>query len=270
MRDDARVNSERADRLLAEAERQPFSGWDFSWVEGRITAEPLPWDYTAKVLEHARQSPDLVDLGTGGGEWLASLPYRPPRTVATEAWPPNVAVARRRLEPLGIEVVQVDPARDNTGRPIEGVASRLPFEDGSFHLVVDRHESFEVGEVARILVAGGWFITQQVDAGNDRDYRALFGIHEREPSHAERWENWMPMQLEQAGFEVVEQASAPLLQHIHDVGALAYGLRAIAWMVPGFSVATHRARLRELQSEIDRSGPLTVRQRRFFARARRR
>lgn len=80
----------------------------------------------------------------------------------------------------------------------------------------------------------------------------------------------MPMQLEEAGFEVVEHLSAPFVQHIHDIGALAYGLRAIAWMVPGFSVATHRARLRELQSEIDRNGPITVRQQRFFARARRR
>jgi cyclopropane fatty-acyl-phospholipid synthase-like methyltransferase len=67
---------------------------------------PLPWDYTATVLEHARRSPDLLDLGTGGGEWLAALPYRPARTVATEAWPPNVSVARGRLKPLGTEVVR--------------------------------------------------------------------------------------------------------------------------------------------------------------------
>lgn len=33
-------------------------------------------------------------------------------------------------------------------------------------------------EVARIVV-GGWFITQQVDAGNDREYRAFFGIQFR-------------------------------------------------------------------------------------------
>ena len=35
--------------------------------------------------------------------------------------------------------------------------------------------------VARILDRGGAFITQQVDAGNDREYRALFGIEEPEP-----------------------------------------------------------------------------------------
>ena len=262
--------SDRVDRLLDEAARQPFSGWDFSWIEGRIESQPMPWNYTAAVVEHARRSPDLLDLGTGGGEWLASLPYRPPRTVATEAWPPNVEVANARLEPLGVEVVQVPPARDNTGRPIAGAAPKLPFSDGSFHLIVDRHESFEVTEIARILVRGGWFITQQVDVGNDDDYRALFGVRTEQVAPEDRWESWMPGQLEHAGLEVVEHASAPLVQTIRDVGALAWNLKAIPWMVPGFSIERYRGRLRTLQERIDREGPLTIRQRRFWVRARKR
>src|SRR2546427_3932815 len=116
---------DRVDVLLDEAERQPFVGWDFSWLRGRLDSQPLPWDYTATVIEHARSSPDLLDLGTGGGEWLAELPYRPPRTVATEAWGPNVAIAGARLGPLGVDVVQVAPARDNTGKPLEDSASPL-------------------------------------------------------------------------------------------------------------------------------------------------
>src|SRR5439155_16468313 len=165
---------DRIDAMLDQAERQPFVGWDFRWLRGRLESQPLPWDYSASVVEHARSSPGLLDLGTGGGEWVAELASRPPRRVATEAWGPNVAIASARLRPLGVDVVQVAPARDNTGKPVEGAASPLPFPDEAFHLVVDRHESFDVGEVARILVPGGWFITQQVDAGNDREARALF------------------------------------------------------------------------------------------------
>jgi SAM-dependent methyltransferase len=261
---------DRVDALLDDAERQPFTGWDFSWLRGRIVGAALPWDYTAIVVDHARRSPDLVDLGTGGGEWLAELSYRPPRTVATEAWLPNVSVAKARLEPLGVEVVQVPPARDNTGKPVEGAASPLPFPDDEFHLVVDRHEAFDVGEVARVLAADGWFITQQVDVGNDADYRRVFGIEDREPRPDERWESWMPAQLERAGLHVAEQRSAPFVQTIRDVGALAYNLKAMPWVVPGFSIPTHRARLREIQARIDRDGPITVRQRRYFVRAQRR
>lgn len=254
---------DRTDALLDEAERQPFVGWDFSWLRGRLESQPLPWDYTSSVVAQAKRSADMLDLGTGGGEWLAELPHRPSRTVATEAWPPNVKVAKARLKPLGVAVVQVAPARDNTGKPIEGAAPSLPFGDRSFHLVVDRHESFEIGEVARILAPGGWFITQQVDAGNDSEYMALMGLGPPPVDPASRWAAWLPAQLEGAGMRVVEHASAPLVQVIKDVGALAWGLKAIPWMVPGFSIRTHRARLREIQERIDRDGPITVKQRRF-------
>ena len=77
--------ADRVDTLLLEVERQPFEGWNFDWLAGRLDSDPLPWNYTAAVLERALGSPDLLDLGTGGGEWLASLAYRPALTVATEA-----------------------------------------------------------------------------------------------------------------------------------------------------------------------------------------
>jgi SAM-dependent methyltransferase len=240
------------------------------WLHGRLDSQPLPWDYSATVVRHGCHSPDLLDLGTGGGEWLAALSYRPPLSVATEAWPPNVAIARARLEPLGVAVVQVQPARDNTGQPVEGRASPLPFADEAFHLVVDRHESFDVDEVARILAPRGWFITQQVDAGNDAEYRALFGMTGPVSNADSRWESWLPDQLERAGLHVVERASAPLVQVIRDVGALAWGLKAIPWMVPEFSIDRYRKHLREIQARIDTDGPITVRQRRFWVRAQKR
>ena len=37
------------DRLLDEAERQPFAGWDFSWLAGRVRVDPLPWDFEASA-----------------------------------------------------------------------------------------------------------------------------------------------------------------------------------------------------------------------------
>src|SRR5690348_6076364 len=91
--------------LLAEAAAHPVEGWDFSWLGERAVSLPPPWDFATIVEHHVQLVADLLDLGTGGGEWLASRPSRPARTVATEAWPPNVEVARRRLEPLGVEVV---------------------------------------------------------------------------------------------------------------------------------------------------------------------
>jgi len=94
--------------LIQEAEQAHFSGWDFSWLRERwIESEP-DWDYGALVLERIPAAQALLDMGTGGGEFLASLPSRPAQTCATEAYPPNLPVARARLEPLGIPVSHVD------------------------------------------------------------------------------------------------------------------------------------------------------------------
>ena len=95
----------RVDELLAEAEAQPFTGWDFSWLGDRMQVE-RPWDYTQIVLDAARRAPNLLDMGTGGGEWLAELPFRPRCTIATEAWPPNVVGAARHLRAVGVPVVR--------------------------------------------------------------------------------------------------------------------------------------------------------------------
>jgi hypothetical protein len=97
----AEVRRESFEELISEAQDHPTEGWDLSWLAGRMETRSLPWDFGEIVSEYARQSPDMLDMGTGGGEWLSSLPYRPPRTVATESWPPNVSVAKNRLTPLG-------------------------------------------------------------------------------------------------------------------------------------------------------------------------
>jgi hypothetical protein len=112
-------------RALWTAEyNHPFAGWDFSYLEGRrITIRPDDtWDYTGSVVAALSCAGALLDMDTGGGEALASLPRRPPRTYATEGYAPNVPVARRRLAPLGVEVVEV-PDR-----------TRLPFADGQFDI----------------------------------------------------------------------------------------------------------------------------------------
>lgn len=86
------------DALLVEAGRTPMRGWEYDYG-GRIRLEPPPWDFPGRMLERCRAAASLLDMGTGGGEWLSRLPYRPPLTVATEGWAPNLEIARGRLEP---------------------------------------------------------------------------------------------------------------------------------------------------------------------------
>jgi SAM-dependent methyltransferase len=254
------------ERLMAEAEARPISGWDFSWLGSRLVTSPLPWDYDALVLRYAREAPDLLDLGTGGGEWLAALPFRPSRTVAAEAWGPNVGVARARLAPLGVSVVRAEGAPDNAEQEPEEARGRLPFPTGSFHLVVCRHEAFVAREVARVLVVGGYFVTQQVGGDYDDFYR-LLGL----PLPARPVREWTlalaTVQVEAAGLRVVGSAEGEQKTTFADVGALAWYLKAVPWTVPEFSAAEHRARLADLHARIERDGPVSVRFPAFYLEA---
>lgn len=54
-------------------EQQPFIGWDFSYLDGRMLEEQPPWSYSARAAELMRQASSVVDLGTGGGERLLKL-----------------------------------------------------------------------------------------------------------------------------------------------------------------------------------------------------
>ena len=82
----------------------PFSGWDFSYLDGRMVEDlsVLTWDYRAAIEARLPHIHSLLDIDTGGGEVLASFKPLPADTCATESYAPNILVARRRLEPLGV------------------------------------------------------------------------------------------------------------------------------------------------------------------------
>ena len=143
------------ERLIREAQSQKFSGWDFSWLKGRLVQEAPPWDYEQEVVKEFPKVKSLLDLGTGGGEFLSSLGRLPVRTYATEGYPPNGAIARDTLKPLGVDVVRTY-AEDNTKRPQLGA---LPVRTESLDMIIDRHESFVASEVYRVLKRGDFLDT---------------------------------------------------------------------------------------------------------------
>ena len=127
-------------------------GWEFSHLENRYEVSPLPWDYRERVREFLRPGVRLLDMGTGGGELLLTLRHPYELTSVTEGWAPNVELCRKRLEPLGITVREYDSERSEP----------MPFDDDSFDLVLNRHESYDLTEVRRVLKKNGFFLTQQV------------------------------------------------------------------------------------------------------------
>jgi SAM-dependent methyltransferase len=246
---------ERFDELMAEAAAVPVTGWDFSWFAGRATEERPGWGYARLVAAAMAGATAALDLQTGGGEVLATVPAPPPRLVATESWRPNVAVAARNLRPLGGVVVEA------------AAGPGLPFAGAAFDLVVSRHpEVTPWAEVARVLRPGGTFLSQQIGPGTNRELsEAVLGPL---PPRSRNHPGQLRAAAEAAGLHVLRARPARLRVEFLDVGAVAYFLRKVVWTVPGFSIERYRPQLRAIHDRIEAEGSFVSHSTRVLLEAR--
>jgi len=243
------------EHLIRDATETPFEGWDFGVFYGRYVEGATSWDLRELVRERMRTAASMLDLGTGGGEFLSSLAPLPPFTAATEGWAPNVEVARRRLRPLGVEVA------DTTADPV-----RLPFADATFDLVHSRHEEYTPAELRRVLRPGGTFVTQQVGGSDLEELNAALGGPPHEFRHFDL--AYATAELERGGFEILDGREERIPSRFHDIGAVALMLRITPWHIPGFTVEAYEERLRELHARLSAGEPLAVHTHRFVITAR--
>jgi SAM-dependent methyltransferase len=193
-----------------------FKGWDFSYIKNRKNEEQEPWNY---------------------------------ETLAIEGYKPNVAVARDRLEHLGVKVLEVD---ESCG---------LPLTDSEFDLVLNKHSAFMASEVFRVLKSDGIFLTQQVGGDNLND---LISFFDATPKYISWTRENMKDEIQNAGFKIKEVKDWKGKVEFKDVGAIVYFLKAIPWIVEGFSVETHARYLEQLQEKLERNEKLIFTQVRFL------
>lgn len=251
------MNREECRRIwLAEEERAQIHGWDFSWIEDRYCEEgDLPWEYRDVIGKYLRPEMKLLDIDTGGGEMLRSLGHPYKNTAATEAYAPNVALCMQTLGPLGVDI------REARG---EGP---LPWPEGSFDIITNRHGSYSAKEYFRVLKPGGIFVTQQVGAMNDRELVDLLcpGVS---ASFDGRYLADARAEFEEAGFEIVcgDECMRPI--RFFDVGALVWFAKVIEWEFIGFSVEKNFEQLCRAQEILEETGSVDGRCHRFLLMAR--
>lgn len=225
-----------------EEETAHIHGWDFSHIHGRYEEEnDLPWDYEKIVRQYLKSGMDIMDYDTGGGEFLLSLGHPYNKTSATEGYPPNVELCSERLLPLGICFKECnDP-------------SHIPFEDGSFDLVINRHGGFNAGELFRLLRQNGVFITEQVGGDNDRDLVEMV-LPEADAPFPHLNLREQRRNFEDAGFKIVraEEAYRPI--KFYDVGAFVWFAHVIEWEFSGFSVDRCFEKLLKMQETLEKDG----------------
>jgi SAM-dependent methyltransferase len=241
--------------LIQDALSLPFSGWDFTSFGDRWkTAEPS-WNYPAIVRSHMQGISSMLDLDTGGGELFSSFAPFPPSTWATESFPPNIPIARNRLEPLGVRVIS-----DYTD-------ASIPLPDASLDLVIDRHGSYSERELMRLLKPGGIFLTEQVGGKNDIRFNEL--LQDKVEFEYFFWtKELITQQLKTVGFELLSVQEEFPLAEFADIGMVVFYLRIIPWQIAGFSVEKYQDKLFSMHQDILAHGPLQVYDHRILVESR--
>lgn len=236
--------------LLSE-EQQAFQGWDFSYLMGRWESECLSWDYTQIVNTYRRSTDQLLDMGTGGGEFILGLGHPYQLLSVTEGWQPNLLLCKERLEPLGITVKYV------------GEDDKLDYPDQQFDMVINRHESFDAAEVNRVLKPGGYFVTQQVGGQNDRILveKLLGNIPFPFPNHDLLHNVEL---LKNTGFAILDQKEEKMQMKFFDLGAVVYFAKQCVWEFPDFSVNKCFEQLKVMGDELNQNGYISNNEHRFL------
>ena len=241
----------------AEEDIAHIHGWDFSHIDGRYTEETdLPWDYPSVLRKYLKTDMKILDMDTGGGEFLLSLKHPFSHTSATEGYPPNVELCKDRLLPLGIDF------REAAGKDI------LPFDDQEFDLILNRHGDYRVEELQRILKKNGIFVTEQVGAENDRELVNLLLPGVTQLPFPEQYLSVAKAKFREAGFEILEAGEAFTPIRFFDVGALVWFARIIQWEFPGFTVEGCQENLFHAQEILEKQGCIEGRIHRFLLAAR--
>ncbi|MFW9906066.1 MAG: class I SAM-dependent methyltransferase [Candidatus Thorarchaeota archaeon] len=240
--------------LYNDAISVEIKGWDFSYVKDRMISESPPWDYRQIILPFVQRSTCVLDMGTGGGEFLSTVKPLPKITYATEAYPPNIPLAKKNLCSYNVKVVPVTKHEE------------LPLPNSFFDLIINRHEEYNPEEVHRILKPQGLFITQQVGQFDSIELNQFFG----DETYKE-WEwnlEYASKQLKTNKFEILNGKEALINEYFRDIGAVVFYLRIISWQIPNFNIDENINKFKELHSIIERDGHFSTHGHRFLIIAR--
>lgn len=223
-------------------EKATFKGWDFSYLKKRMIEPNPPWDYIKIAKKLIKKSSSVLDMETGGGEIFSLLKPFPKKAIAYEGYKPNLPIARKKLKPLGVKVVECRNLK------------KLPFENKEFDLVLNRHGAINAKEIYRILKKDGIFFTQQITGSDDsqdlvKEFKAKRKFSD---INLERYVK----ELKEAGFKIQIAKKWKGKKIFKDVGAIVYYLKAIPWIVKNFSVKKNLSTLKKLQKKLDKEKEL--------------
>lgn len=190
------------------------NGWNFSGLKSG--AEGVAWDFYREAANYSAPGSIVLDIGTGGGENVMKLAESCALLVGIDLSEAMVETARANLQ----------KANGQNVRFLEMSAESLHFPEGFFDMVTSRHCPYDAAEAARVLKAGGIFLSQQVSEGDKENVKQAFGrgqaFGQRDGMLKERYIDELSdagfMDIESHVYDAVEYYQEPedllfLLQH---------------------------------------------------------
>ncbi|MGE7890628.1 class I SAM-dependent methyltransferase [Bacillus cereus] len=167
------------------------NGWDFSKL--KFTVKGKKWDYQDEVLKLINERDIFLDIGTGGGEKALSIAEHLTLLIGIDQSPNMIKTAHLNLSRTSI----------NNCKFFEMDANNIVFPGDFFNVISCRHSHFDAGEVYRLLVDGGVFITQQVCQGDKINIKKVFNRGETLSEEDGNLQKRYIKELQEAGFTQV-------------------------------------------------------------------
>lgn len=168
------------------------NGWDFSHV--KCVSEGVKWDFLNEVTKICTKSDLLLDIGTGGGEALLSIAESLLLLVGIDLSSGMIETAARKAMKSGVPNV----------RFLQMDAMKLNFPGNFFNVVTCRHSDFCAQEIAKVLVNGGVFLTQQVSEIDKLNIKEAFGRGQALGAESGTLKNRYMAELSEAGFTDIQ------------------------------------------------------------------
>lgn len=237
--------------LRDEEEASRTQVLDYIEASGRMDIDALAWDYRRIAQQRMQGVYTMLDMGVGSGELLGSFHPLPVHTQAIEAHPNNIDMARMRLSQRGVRIYKAD------------CGGELPFEDGTFQLIINYQQPYDAAEIFRVLRPGGLFLTQQMRGDNCLELNQLLKL--RRGGDFAHWHLTNARKaFESMGMFVIDAREDMPYARFYDAGAVAFYARLRPEELPGFSVEAYQDDLWDLQRRVEVQGFIACRAPRFF------
>ena len=190
-----------------------INGWDFSKV--KCVSEGTTRDFYHEVTNACKKSDILLDIGTGGGEAVLSVAESVLLLVGIDQSSGMIETAAHNGAKSGMPNV----------RFLQMDAEKLAFPASFFNVVSCRHSAFFAGEIARVLIQGGTFLTQQVSEHDKLNLKEAFGRGQAFRIKAGALKHRYITELSEAGFSDIQTYELHVIEYYQTAEDLIFLLK---------------------------------------------